>query len=117
VVQVSRSERRIGTQCEGRTELAILVQFLRPGDTLVITHIDRLARDLKDYQGIVHERQAKGVTRVAEQPVDTCTSTGRMFFDMLGVFAEFETSLRRERQTEGVWPPQSGGLHRAQALD
>lgn len=37
-----------------------------------------------------------------EQPVDTSTAAGKAFFDMLGVFAEFETNLRRERQAEGI---------------
>ena len=60
--QVIRSDKKTGTQREGRTELDVLLQFLRPGDTLVVTRIDRLARSLKDLQDIVHELKAKGVT-------------------------------------------------------
>ena len=98
-----RLEHHRATRREGRAELDILLQFLRPGDTLVITRIDRLARSLKDLQDIVHELKAKGVTlRATEQPVDTATAAGKAFFDMLGVFAEFETNLRRERQMEGI---------------
>jgi DNA invertase Pin-like site-specific DNA recombinase len=101
--QVIRSEKKTGTRREGRAELDILLQFLRAGDTLVITRIDRLARSLKDLQDIVHELKAKGVTlKATEQPVDTSTAAGKAFFDMLGVFAEFETNLRRERQMEGI---------------
>ncbi len=101
--QVIRSEKKTGTQREGRAELDILLQFLRKGDTLVITRIDRLARSLKDLQDIAHELKGKGVTlKATEQPVDTSTAAGKAFFDMLRVFAEFETNLRRERQMEGI---------------
>lgn len=111
--QVVRSEKKTGTQREGRTELDILMQFLRPGDTLVITRIDRLARSLKDLQDLVHELKAKGVTlRATEQPVDTSTAAGKAFFDMLGVFAEFETNLRRERQMEGIHAAKERGVYK-----
>jgi DNA invertase Pin-like site-specific DNA recombinase len=70
---------------------------------LVVTRIDRLARSLKDLQDLVHELKGKGVTlRATDQPVDTSTAAGKAFFDMLGVFTEFETNLRRERQMEGI---------------
>ena len=68
-----------------------------------MTRIDRLARSLHDLQIIVERLNDKGAHLVAtEQPVDTSTATGKAFFDMLGVFAEFETNLRRERQAEGI---------------
>ena len=111
--QVIRSEKKTGTQREGRTELDILLQFLRAGDTLVITRIDRLARSLKDLQDLVHELKSKGVTlRATEQPVDTSTAAGKAFFDMLGVFAEFETNLRRERQMEGITAAKERGVYK-----
>ena len=116
--QVIRAEKKTGTRREGRTELDILLQFLRPGDTLVITRIDRLARSLKDLQDIVHELKEKGVTlKATEQPVDTSTAAGKAFFDMLGVFAEFETNLRRERQMEGIVAAKAGRLQGSQAED
>src|SRR5215217_3074728 len=86
----SSAPRRRPTPREGRTALDILLPFLRRGDTLVITRIDRLARsfkDLQDLQDLVHELKSQGVTlRAAEQPVDTSTAAGKAFFDMLGVF-------------------------------
>ena len=109
---VIRSEKKTGTQREGRTELAILLQFLRPGDALVITRIDRLARSLKDLQDIVHELKSKGVMlKATEQPVDTSTAAGKALFDMWGVFAEFETNLRRERQMEGIAAAKERGVY------
>jgi hypothetical protein len=59
---VVRSEKVTGTSTEGRQELATLLQFLREGDTLVVTRIDRLARSLRDLQNIVHDLRQRGVT-------------------------------------------------------
>src|SRR3712207_999439 len=100
--RVIRAETASGSRRDGRTELQVLLlDFVQPGDTLVVTRIDRLARSLKDLQDIVHELKAKDVAlRATEQPVDTGTAAGKAFLDMLGVFAEFETNLRRERQLE-----------------
>jgi DNA invertase Pin-like site-specific DNA recombinase len=111
--QVIRAEKRSGTRRDGRTELQVLLDFLRPGDTLVVTRIDRLARSLKDLQDLVHELKAKGVAlKATEQPVDTGTAAGKAFLDMLGVFAEFETSLRRERQLEGIRAAKAKGVYK-----
>ena len=110
---VIRAEKVTGTRRDGRTELAVLMEFLRSGDTLVITRIDRLARSVKDLQDIVHELRAKGVAlRATEQPIDTSTAAGKAFLDMLGVFAEFETSLRKERQLEGIAKAKAEGVYR-----
>ena len=58
---------------------------------------------MKDLQDIVHKLKERGVAlRATEQPVDTATAAGKAFLDMLGVFAEFETNLRREQQLEGI---------------
>jgi DNA invertase Pin-like site-specific DNA recombinase len=110
---VVRAEKRSGAGREGRTELRLLLDFLHAGDTLVITRIDRLARSVKDLQDIVHELKAKGVAlKATEQPVDTGTAAGKAFLDMLGVFAEFETNLRRERQLEGIRAAKAKGVYK-----
>ena len=59
--EVIRAEKASGTRRGGRAELQTLVEFLREGDTLVVTRIDRLARSVKDLQDIVHEQKAKKV--------------------------------------------------------
>jgi DNA invertase Pin-like site-specific DNA recombinase len=101
--QVIRAEKRSGSNRAGRSELQLLPDFLRKGDVLVVTRIDRLARSMKDLQDIVHEPKVKGVAlKASDQPIDTGSAVGKAFLDMLGVFAEFETSLRRERQLEGI---------------
>src|SRR3954467_4870470 len=110
---IVRAEKRSGADREGRTELRLLLDFLHPGDALVVTRIDRLARSVKDLQDIVHELKAKGVAlKATEQPVDTGTAAGKAFLDMLGVFAEFETNLRRERQLEGIRAAKALGVYK-----
>ena len=108
-----REEKITGTTTEGRKELRILMDFVRSGDTLVVTRIDRLARSVGDLQDIVRELKAKGVAlKATEQPIDTSTAAGKAFLDMLAVFAEFETSLRQERQLEGIAKAKAAGVYR-----
>ncbi|KQM66512.1 integrase [Sphingomonas sp. Leaf17] len=111
--QTIRSEKKSGSERGARTELQVLLDFLRKGDTLVVTRIDRLARSMKDLQDIVHELKGKGIAlKATEQPIDTSTAAGKAFLDMLGVFAEFETNLRRERQLEGIEAAKARGVYR-----
>jgi DNA invertase Pin-like site-specific DNA recombinase len=108
-----KAEKVSGSSREGRQELDNLLQFLRDGDTLTVTRIDRLARSVYDLQGLVRELSAKGVTlRATEQPIDTGTAAGKCFLDMLGVFAEFETNLRKERQMEGIAKAKARGVYK-----
>jgi DNA invertase Pin-like site-specific DNA recombinase len=89
------------------------MQFIDKGDELVVTRIDRLARSIGDLQDIVRALGAKGVTlKATEQPIDTSTAAGKAFLDMLGVFAEFETNLRRERQMEGIAAAKERGVYK-----
>jgi DNA invertase Pin-like site-specific DNA recombinase len=109
---VIRAEKASGRRRDGRTELQVLLDFVQPGDALVVTRIDRLARSMKDLQDIVHELKARGVAlRATEQPIDTSPAAGKAFLDMLGVFAEFETNLRRERQLEGIAAAKARGVY------
>ncbi len=111
--EVIRSEKRSGTTTEGRAELQTVLDFLRPGDILMVTRIDRLARSIGDLQDIVRALRARGVAlKATEQPIDTSTAAGKCFLDMLGVFAEFETNLRRERQLEGIARAKAAGAYK-----
>ena len=110
---VIREEKVSGTSTQGRDELRILLDFIRPGDELVVTRVDRLARSIGDLQDVVRELKAKRATlRATEQPVDTSTAAGKAFLDMLGVFDEFETNLRRERQKEGIARAKAAGIYK-----
>ena len=107
-----REEKVSGTTRQGRTELQLLLDFIREGDVLVVTRIDRLARSIKDLADIVDELgRKKAKLRCTEQPVDTTTPAGEAFLGMLGVFAQFETAIRRERQMEGIAKAKANGVY------
>jgi DNA invertase Pin-like site-specific DNA recombinase len=98
---------------EGREALRTVPEFLHAGDVLMVTRIDRLARSIGDLQDIVRTFRARGaVLKATEQPIDTGTAAGKCFLDMLGVFAEFETNLRRERQLEGIAKAKAAGVYK-----
>src|SRR5438477_10192359 len=79
----------------------------------MVTRIDRLSRSIGDLQDIVRAVKAKGASlKATEQPIDTSTAAGKCFLDMLGVFAEFETNLRKERQLEGIADAKARGVYR-----
>ena len=110
---VIRKEKVSGSSTKGRTELATVLDFLRKGDVLVVTRVDRLARSIADLQDIVRALRGKGAAlKATEQPIDTSTAAGKAFLDMLGVFAEFETNLRRERQMEGIAKAKAAGVYK-----
>ena len=107
------SEKVSGTSTQGRDQLKDCLEFVRQGDELVITRIDRLARSVLDLQLIVKELNEKGVTLTAtEQPISTKDATSKCFLDMLGVFAELETNLRKERQLEGIQRAKEKGVYK-----
>ena len=111
--EVIRQEKASGTTTQGRAELKTVLDFLRKGDVLVVTRIDRLARSIGDLQNIVRAVKARGASlKATEQPIDTSTAAGKCFLDMLGVFAEFETNLRRERQLEGIAKAKAAGVYK-----
>ncbi|WP_210210962.1 recombinase family protein [Rhodomicrobium lacus] len=115
---VVRAEKASGKSLNGRSELSTIMDFLRPGDTLVVTRIDRLARSLRDLQNLVHDLTVRGAhLKATEQPIDTSTAAGKAFLDMLGVFAEFETNLRRERQMEGITAARERGVYKGRKPD
>ena len=108
-----RQEKVSGTSTQGRDELNTLLEFLRDGDELVVTRVDRLARSVSDLQDIVKTLDGKGVILSAtEQPISTKDATSKCFLDMLSVFAEFETNLRKERQMEGIAKAKEKGVYK-----
>lgn len=113
-----RAECVSGTSRIGRSELAVLLDFMRSGDVLLVTRVDRLARSIADLSNIVNELRAKNIElRAVEQPIDTGTPAGRAFLQMLGIFAEFETSIRAERQAEGIARAKKRGVYRGRPAD
>ena len=85
--------------------------YLRKGDSLVITKLDRLARSTFHLTQIGEELKTKGVDLVVlDQDIDTSTSTGKLLFNMLASIAEFETEIRKERQMEGIAKAKEKGI-------
>jgi DNA invertase Pin-like site-specific DNA recombinase len=110
---VIRSEKRSGTTTAGRAELQTVLEFLRPGDTLMVTRIDRLARSIGDLATIVNTVKAKGASlKATEQPFDTGNIYGELTVNLLGCFAQFETAIRKERQLEGIAKAKQAGVYK-----
>ncbi len=111
--EVIRSEKVSGTSRDGRDELATMMEFLRDGDTLMVTRIDRLARSVRDLMNIVHELGERRVcVKATEQSFGTGDIYGEMTMNLLAVFADFETKLRKERQMEGIAKAKGRGVYK-----
>ncbi len=106
-------EKVSGTSTQGRDKLRECLDFVREGDEVVFTRVDRVARSVLDLQLIVKELTDKKVTITStEQPISTKDATSKCFLDMLGVFAELETNLRKERQMEGIARAKTKGVYK-----
>lgn len=108
------SEKRSGTNTAGREELAEALEFVRAGDTLLVTRLDRLARSAADLHTIVNGLSDRGVGfRCLQQAgMDTTTSTGKLLLGVLASIAEFEADIRRERQREGIERAKEAGVYK-----
>jgi DNA invertase Pin-like site-specific DNA recombinase len=101
----------IRTENTSREQLETLLSSIGKGDSLVVTRIDRLARSVTELQNIVKELRKKGAYLVAtEQPIDTTNSTG--FIEWLGVFVDFDSALRKERQLQGIEAAKTKGVYK-----
>ena len=98
-----------------RAQLEAALDYVRDGDTLVVTKLDRLARSVADLLAIVARLEGKGVgLRVLSMgggPLDTRTPTGKLMLTMLGAVAEFERGLMLERQREGIAKAKADGKY------
>jgi DNA invertase Pin-like site-specific DNA recombinase len=112
------AEKRSGTTRQGREALQEALEFIREGDVLLVTRLDRLARSMGDLQGIIEELNRKGVGfRCLQQgAVDTTSSMGRLVLNMLAAIAEFETDLRKERQREGIDKAKAAGIYKGRPV-
>jgi len=104
-------EKRSGVDT-GRPELKACLEYLREGDTLLVTKLDRLARSTPDLYRIVSqltERQV-GFKVVDDPSIDTSTRTGKLIMGILASIAEFENDIRRERQQDGIDKAKAEGV-------
>lgn len=110
---IIREETASATTRNDRPVLALLLDMINEGDKLVVWKLDRLARNMDDLCCIVHELQKKKATlEILDQSIDTSTAAGKAFLQMLGVFAEFETNLRYERQLAGIAKAKEAGKYK-----
>jgi DNA invertase Pin-like site-specific DNA recombinase len=86
-----------------RPELDKCLAYLRPGDVLVITRLDRLGRSLGDLIRVANDLRTRGIDLlVTEQSINTTTPEGKLMFAMIGAIAEFEHDLMAARTREGL---------------
>jgi DNA invertase Pin-like site-specific DNA recombinase len=96
--------------------LKACLEYLREGDTLVVSRLDRLARSTLHLCQIAAELERKQVSlQVLDQNINTADATGRLLFHMLAAIAQFETELRAERQYEGIQKAKRRGVKFGQA--
>lgn len=111
--EMIREEKRSGSSRDGRAELAILMDFMRDGDTLVVTKLDRLARNTVDMLTIITELGDRGVSfrSLAEPWADTTSPAGKLMLTVMAGVAEFERARIRERQREGIEKAKADGKY------
>ena len=103
-------DKHSGTTAD-RPKLKEVRNYVRHGDSLVITKLDRLARSTYHLTQIAEELKKKEVDLIVlDQNIDTSTPTGKLLFNMLASIAEFETEIRSERQMEGIAKAKEKGV-------
>ena len=99
-----------------RPQLEAAIDFVREGDILVITKIDRIARSVAHLCEIEARLYAKGASlKVINPSLDTSTPTGRLIFNMVAAIAQFEREIMLERQREGIAKAKAEGKYKGRA--
>src|SRR3954449_8657426 len=110
---IIRSEKVSGGSRDRRTELATIIEFLRPGDELVVTRLDRLGRDTRDVLNLIHECEQKGAfVTVLDPHVCTRGEMGHVVLTVLGMVAQMERRFIKERQREGIQHAKASGVYK-----
>jgi DNA invertase Pin-like site-specific DNA recombinase len=110
---IIRSEKVSGGSRDGRAELATVIEFLREGDELVVTRLDRLGRDTRDVLNVIHECEQRGAyVTVLDPHVSTRGELGHVVLTVLGMVAQMERRFIKERQREGIQKAKLEGIYR-----
>ncbi|WP_322418908.1 recombinase family protein [Mesorhizobium huakuii] len=110
---IIRSEKVSGASRDGRCELATIIDFLRPGDELVVTRLDRLGRDTRDVLNLIHECEQRGAfVTVIDPHVSTRGEMGHVVLTVLGMVAQMERRFIKERQREGIERAKGAGIYK-----
>ncbi|WOE83687.1 recombinase family protein [Aeromonas veronii] len=98
---------------DDRPQLAQLLNFVREGDVVLVTKLDRLARNTRHLLEISEYLQSKRVAlRILNQGINTSTPTGKLMLTMIGAIATFERELMLERQAEGIELAKQRGVYK-----
>jgi DNA invertase Pin-like site-specific DNA recombinase len=112
-----RTETVSGGSRNGRNELASILDFIRPGDVLIVVKLDRLGRNTRDVLNLVHELEEKGASlRVLDPAIDTGGPMGRMVLTVLGMVAEMELGFIRDRQRAGIDAAKAKGVYKGRPV-
>ena len=96
-----------------RPQLQAMLEFVRSGDVLKVTKLDRLARNTRHLLEITDQLHAKGVTlQIQNLGIDTATPTGKLMLTMIGAIATFEREIMLERQAEGIALAKAKGVYK-----
>ncbi|EDZ42399.1 resolvase [Rhodobacteraceae bacterium HTCC2083] len=99
-----------------RQELERAIDMLREGDKLVVTKLDRLARNVMHMGELLEQIEAKGaglvILSLGSETVDTSTATGKLILNMMVSVAQFEREMMKERQVEGIKRAQAEGKYK-----
>ena len=106
----------VSSVAKQRPQLEAALDYVRQGDTLIVTKLDRLARSVADLVAITARLHEKGVgLRILAMNLDTSTPTGKLMVNLLGSIAEFERELMLERQREGIAKAKADGRYKGRA--
>lgn len=104
-------EEKISALSQKRNELDNALRTIRERDVLIVTKLDRLARSMQDLLTLSKRLQKKQAElKVLDQSIDTTTSEGRLMFNIIGSFAEFEHDIRKARQMDGIKKARDKGV-------
>jgi len=104
-------QEKVSSLSSKRTQLQACLEYVREGDSFIVTRLDRLARSTLHLSQIAEELQRKRVhLQVIDQNIDTSDATGRLLFNMLGAIGQFETEIRAERQMDGILKAKARGV-------
>ena len=114
-------EKLSGASAKDRPALQQMIEFAREGDEVIVWSIDRMARDLRDLQGIVQTLVDKGVTVcfLSERLIFSAAQDdpfAKLQLHLMGSFAEFERSIIRKRQAEGIAKAKQRGVYKGRPV-
>ncbi|MGN5129689.1 recombinase family protein [Aeromonas hydrophila] len=106
-------QEKVSGASDDRPQLTLLLDYVKEGDVMIVTKLDRLARNTRHLLEISEFLQHKQVAlRILNLGIDTSTPTGKLMLTMIGAIATFERELMLERQAEGIELAKRRGVYK-----